>query len=617
MAIQQSAFPEAAPTAPSSPFGAFTSNPFKFDPANMGAPWSQLAQMAGQAGSAGGTSAQDWLKKVIEPARLAEIQADYMRELGELMKTTWGDLGAAKTDASPAKAAGDRRFQAPEWNDGGMYEMLSRIYILNARALTRLAESVEGDPRVKRKIRFAISQWVDAMSPANFLATNPEAQRKLVETRGESLRTGIANLLGDVSKGRISMTDESKFEVGHNVATTLGDVVFQNNMFQLIQYKPLTEEVDKQPLLMVPPCINKFYILDLQPENSIVRYMLQQGHPVFMVSWRNPTEECGSWSWDDYIERGVIAAIEATAAIAAETTGAEKINLLGFCVGGTLSSTAVATLAARGKHPVASLTLLTTLLDFTDAGVLDVFINPSIIAMREERIGKGGLLAAKELATTFSFLRPNDLVWPYVVGNYLKGETPAAFDLLYWNGDSTNLTGPMYCWYLRNTYLENKLMTPGATTVCGTPLDLGKVDVPVYFYGSREDHIVPWESAYQSVKALPGIDGPRSCFVLGASGHIAGVINPASKNKRNYWAHQGAGFGAAPKGRARTKPAFEASPEAWLEKASSLPGSWWPHWSNWLGQFSGGKVAAPAEAGSPNYLPFEPAPGSYVKVRVV
>ncbi|WP_084544938.1 class I poly(R)-hydroxyalkanoic acid synthase [Derxia gummosa] len=610
MANPQPASNEAAPTVPFAPFGAFPSTPFNFDPASMTAPWKQFTQMLGTAGKPGGQAAQDWLAKLIEPTKLATIQADYVRELGELMQSGFAQQ---KTEAdAKVKSIGDRRFQAPEWQDGGMFEFLSRVYMLNARVLTRLAEAVEAEPRVKRRITFAVGQWIDAMSPANFLVTNPEAQRKLVETRGESLRSGIANLLEDVSKGRISMTDESKFEVGRNVATTEGQVVLRTDMFELIQYKPLTAEIDKQPLLMVPPCINKFYILDLQPDNSIVRYMLSQGHPVYMVSWRNPTQECGNWSWDDYIERGVIAAIEATAKIGAELTDAKKINVLGFCVGGTLTATAIAVLAARGKHPVASLTLLTTLLDFSDTGVLDVFIDPAIVALREERIGKGGLLSASELATTFSFLRPNDLVWPYVVGNYLKGETPAAFDLLYWNSDSTNLSGPMYCWYLRNTYLENKLKIPGETSVCGTPLDLGRVDLPVYFYGSREDHIVPWESAYQSMAVLPNADKAKSCFVLGASGHIAGVINPASKNKRNYWAYDGEGFG----GKAR-KSALPATPQEWIDGATSVPGSWWPHWSKWLDQFSGGKVAAPAEAGSPGFPALEPAPGSYVKVRVV
>ncbi|WP_085318208.1 class I poly(R)-hydroxyalkanoic acid synthase [Derxia lacustris] len=612
MANPHTASSEATPKASTSAFGAFPANPFKFDAAAMTAPWSQFTQMVGSAGTPGGPAAQDWLKKLIEPSKLAEIQSDYMRELGELMRANWPAGNAENTAAPKGKPVADRRFQAPEWNDGGTYEMLSRIYMLNARTLTRLAEAVDAEPRVKRRISFAVSQWVDAMSPANFLVTNPEAQRKLVETRGESLRSGIANLIGDVSKGRISMTDESKFEVGVNVATTQGSVVFESELFQLIQYTPLTGEIDKRPLLMVPPCINKFYILDLQPENSIVRYMLEQGHPVFMLSWRNPTKECGNWSWADYVERGVISAIETTAAIAAETTGADKINLLGFCVGGTLSASAVAVLAARGRQPVASLTLLTTLLDFSDSGVLDVFIDPAIVALREERIGKGGLLPASDLATTFNFLRPNDLVWPYIVGNYLKGEKPPAFDLLYWNSDSTNLPGPMYCWYLRNTYLENKIRIPNATSVGDTPLDLGKIKLPVYFYGSREDHIVPWESAYVSMNVLGGIDRPRSCFVLGASGHIAGVINPASKNKRNYWVHEGVGFGGKGK-----RGDFPATPQEWFDGATSVVGSWWPNWSTWLDQFGGGKVAAPAALGSRSYTPLEPAPGSYVKVRVV
>ena len=350
-----------------------------------------------------------------------------------------------------------------------------------------LADAVEADEHTQNKIKFAVEQWVAASAPSNFLAFNAEAQKKAIDTQGESLAKGIQNLLHDMQQGHVSMTDESKFVVGENVATTEGAVVFENEYFQLIEYKPLTTKVYEKPFLLVPPCINKFYILDLQPNNSFIRYAVSQGHRTFVVSWRNPDESMAQKSWDDYIENAAIKAI----AQVQDITGAKQINALGFCVGGTILSNALAVLAARGEKPVASATFLTTLIDFTDTGVLDVFIDENFVKFREMQMGQGGLLKGQDLASTFSFLRPNDLVWNYVVGNYLKGESPPPFDLLYWNSDSTNLPGPFYAWYLRNTYLENKFVTPGAVTVCGEKIDLGKVNIPVYIYGSREDHIVP------------------------------------------------------------------------------------------------------------------------------
>jgi polyhydroxyalkanoate synthase len=444
-----------------------------------------------------------------------------------------------------------------------------------------------------------VQQWIEAAAPSNYLALNPEAQRRALETRGESLTQGLQLLWKDMQRGHVSQTDESVFEVGRNVATSEGAVVYQNELFQLIDYKPLTPKVYERPLLMVPPCINKFYILDLQPENSLIRYAVEQGHRVFVMSWRNPDESLAATTWDDYIEKAVLQAI----GLVQDITGADKINTLGFCIGGTLLATALAVAAARGERPAASMTLLTTLLDFEDTGVLDLFVDEAGTRLREMTIGAeapGGprLLKGKELATTFSFLRPNDLVWNYVVGNYLKGETPPPFDLLYWNSDGTNLPGPMYCWYLRNTYLENQLKQPGRLRVCGQPLDFGAIQVPSYVYGSREDHIVPWQGAYRSVRLL----GDEVRFMLGASGHIAGVINPPTKRKRSHWVHAA---GDLPQ-----------QAEAWLSGATEQPGSWWPDWAEWLKALSGKQVPAPKSAGSRRYKAVEPAPGSYVKARV-
>ena len=395
-------------------------------------------------------------------------------------------------------------------------------------------------------------------------------------------------------QGHVSMTDESLFEVGKNVATTEGAVVFENDYFQLIEYKPLTAKVYEKPFLMVPPCINKFYILDLQPENSLIRYAVSQGHRTFVVSWRNPDASMEKATWDDYIENAAIEAIHVVQAL----TGAKTINALGFCVGGTILTSALAVLAARGEKPVASMTLLTTLIDFRDTGILDVFIDENMVRFREMQMGAGGMLKGNDLASTFSFLRPNDLVWNYVVGNYLKGETPPAFDLLYWNSDSTNLPGPFYAWYLRNTYLENNLVQPGAAQVCGEKIDLRKIDIPIYVYGSREDHIVPIGGSYASTQVFPG----KKRFMMGASGHIAGVINPPAAKKRSHWV--------------RDDGQFPADVNEWIAGATETPGSWWPDWSAWLGAQGGKQVAAPKRYGRGTaYEPIEPAPGSYVKAK--
>lgn len=528
----------------------------------------------------------------LDPAKLLELQNDYTRDLGALW-TSWA------SGRQPKLA--DKRFGAESWT--GPHAFFADLYLLNARFIYGMADAVDADAKTRAKIRFAVQQWVDAMAPSNYLALNPEALRKLVETQGESLRSGISMMLADALKGRISMTDESAFEIGRNVATSEGQVVFENEIFQLIQYKALTDTVFEKPLLIVPPCINKFYILDLQPENSLVRHAVTEGHTVFLVSWRNPMAEQAALTWDDYIEDGIIKSIDVTRDITKQKT----IDMLGFCVGGTMLTTGLAVLAARESgadaQPAASLTLLTTLLDFSDTGILDVFVDEQSVRQREAKLGgidggPVGLMPARDLASSFSFLRPNDLVWNYVVSNYLKGEPPPPFDLLYWNSDSTNLPGPFFVWYLRNTYLENRLRVPGGTTVRGVPVDLGKIKSPVFIYGSREDHIVPWTAAYASTQVLTG---PKR-FVLGASGHIAGVVNPPAKKKRSHWTFD------PPRGR------FPDDPDAWMASATEAPGSWWTEWNGWLASFAGKKIKARAY-GSTQYKAIEPAPGRYVAVR--
>ena len=520
---------------------------------------------------------------------VVELQNAYLKQSTEL----WNQTLQARP---PAPA--DRRFAAPDWASNPASAYTAQMYLLNARTLMQMADGLQGDEKTRQRVRFAVQQWIDMAAPSNYLALNPEAQRKALDSKGESLARGMQHLLADLAQGRIAMTDESAFEVGRNLATTPGSVVFENALMQLIQYAPSTAKVRKRPLVIVPPCINKFYILDLQPENSLIRYTVAQGHRVFVVSWRNADDSIKNCTWDQYIEDAAIRAI----GLVQEISGSKQINTLGFCVGGTILATALAVLAARGEKPAASMTLLTTFLDFTSTGVLDLFIDETMVQMREMTLGAqspggGSLLKGQELATTFSFLRPNDLVWNYVVGNYLKGETPPPFDLLYWNSDGTNLPGPMYCWYLRNTYLENNLVVPGKVTVCGEKLDLGKIDTPAYIYASREDHIVPWDGAYRSTQVL----GKKTRFVLGASGHIAGVINPPAKGKRSHW------IGA--------NAALPTDAKAWFDKATEHPGSWWTDWATWLKGHAGKQIAAPKAPGNKQHKTLEAAPGRYVKQK--
>ena len=517
---------------------------------------------------------------------IAGMQQEYIRHMTNL----WLSMaGMAPADAGGG-AADDRRFAGEAWRSDPRYNALTGGYLTYSKYLQNAVEAAPVDDKAKDQLRFAVKQYIDAMSPANFLASNPEAIQLALETGGQSLVEGMNLFAKDFAKGRVSMTDEAAFEVGRNVGVTPGAVVFQNELIQLIQYAPQTAEVHALPLVIIPPCINKYYILDLTPENSFVRHAVENGHTVFLASWRNITPELGRLTWDDYLTNGVMTAIDVARAIART----EQVNTLGFCIGGTLLSSALAVMRTKGENKVASVTLLTTMLDFALPGEIGALLTPDSVKAREASIGgeAGGLLEGKDLALAFSALRANDLIWPYVVNSYLKGKAPPAFDLLYWNSDGTNLPGPMFCWYIRNTYLENNLREPGKTVQCGVNVDLTDVDMPAFLYASRDDHIVPWKSAYESTKLLSG----DITFVLGASGHIAGVINPPAKNKRNYW--KGGRLGD------------EA--DQWLESAEPNPGSWWPEWSDWLAPRAGPMVAAPSRPGSKKYKVIEPAPGSYV-----
>ena len=494
--------------------------------------------------------------------------------------------------ASPLQAQrGDKRFKDEAWSYSPYYDLLKKAYLLNSKQLSEFVNHAQVDDRSKLQLRFYARQFIDAMSPSNFPATNPEVIRTAIQTRSASLAAGMQNLIDDLQKGRITRVDETVFEVGRNLAVTPGEIVFENELIQLIQYAPQTPTVEKTPLLIVPPCINKYYLLDLGAGNSFVEYAVAQGHQVFLISWRSAVAETQYLTWDDYLMMGPLKAID----IVRDIANVDRIHALGFCVGGTILSCAAGVLAARGEDKLVTMTLLTTMIDFADTGEIGLLIDQASVALREAAIGNGGILPGKELAFTFGTLRANDLIWRYVVDSYMKGAPPEAFDLLYWDSDSVSLPGPMYCWYTRNTYLENKIKQPGATMQCGVRVDLSKAKVPLYVLASREDHIVPWQSAYRS-KEFIGKD-PR--FVLAASGHVAGVINPPARKKRSYWTHDDLGGDASD----------------WLEKAEEKPGSWWPDWDAWMKRHSSGTVPAPTQAGNAKYQVIEKAPGRYVKEK--
>ena len=548
----------------------------------------QFMDFIGKAGNPAGSA-----PPAADPQALTALQKQFTDQQLSLWQSVLAKQQGNEEGFKVSPDAGDRRFSAPEWRASPVYDYLHQAYLLNTKFVKELVELIPAaDDKARNKMRFFARQITDAMAPSNYAATNPEFIKLALETKGQSISDGINNLIRDFEKGRISMTDESVFDVGRNIANTEGAVVFENELMQLIQYAPLTPKVGTRPLVLVPPCINKFYIMDLQPENSLIRYMVEQGNTVFLVSWRNPKEEQGNLTWEDYLEHGPIVALH----IAQEICKVKQVNALGFCVGGTILTSALAVLKGRGEDIVSSLTLLTTLLDFSDTGEIGLFIDENGLMSRESTIGKGGLLPARDLQNTFSFLRANDLVWNYVTGNYLKGQKPQAFDLLYWNSDSTNLPGPFACWYMRNLYHDNSLRVPGKLQMCGQRIDLGALDMPVYLLATREDHIVPWQSAYQSTRILGG----KVRFVLGASGHIAGVINPASKNKRSYW----------------TNDDVKIDADGWLIAAQENKGSWWPDWAAWLKPMAG-ELRAPRKPGNVKYKPIEPAPGRYVKERAV
>jgi polyhydroxyalkanoate synthase subunit PhaC len=525
------------------------------------------------------------------PSQWLEITAQYQKEQFLL----WQKLFNLSSEATmPSAKSSDRRFASKEWQENPIFDYIKQSYLLTAQTLTQWSEYAQLEEQDKKKLKFYTQYFIDAMSPTNFALTNPEVLKEAVDSKGQSLVTGLRNLLDDIAKGRISMTDETAFELGKNLAVTKGAVIYQNRLMQLIQYQPSTEQVSDRPLLIVPPSINKFYILDLQPHNSFVKYAVDQGNTVFLISWVNPDESLADTGWDDYVQEGVIQAVD----IIKEITTAKKINTVSWCVGGTLLASALAVMQAKKQHTsISSATFFTTMLDFTEVGDLGVFIDEEQVAQNEENLQKTGVFSGKDLALAFSMIRANDLIWSYVVNNYLKGQAPTAFDILYWNSDPTNLPANMYSDYIRSMYLNNLLVKPNALEMCGVSVDLSQIKIPAYFLSTIDDHIAPWKTTFKGTELL---SGPVE-FVLGASGHIAGVINPAAKGKRNFWHNGELGKGA----------------DHWLQTAQSQPGSWWDNWTAWLKKRGGTEIAPPQAVGSDKYPIIEAAPGSYVKRRIV
>ena len=494
----------------------------------------------------------------------------------------------------PAKK--DKRFKNEAWTENPLFDYLKQHYLLMSRYFESSVRNIKGvDPHTHHKTQFYARQFINAVSPTNFVATNPTVLKTTIASRGENLICGLRNLLEDLERGggrlSLKMADLSAFRFGENLAISPGKVVYQNELMQLIQYAPSTPTVHRRPLLIIPPWINKFYILDLKPKNSFIKWCVEQGHTVFLISWVNPGPELASKGFSDYFLEGPMEAIDAIK----RATGEVEVNVIGYCIGGTLTATALAYMAATNNKRVVSATLFTALLDFVDVGDISVFIDNAQLQLLDEHMHRLGYLEGRHMAEAFNLMRENDLIWFFVVNNYLLGRDPAAFDLLYWNSDATRMPTEMHSFYLRNMYLRNVLKDAGGITIANVSIDLRKIKVPLYFLSTREDHIAPWRSTYAGAR-LPS--GPVR-FVLGASGHVAGVINPPSANKYGYW----------------TNDKMTDEPDTWLNGAEFHQGSWWTDWANWVADYGGGQTAS-RQPGGGELAPIEDAPGSYVKVRI-
>ena len=522
------------------------------------------------------------------PARLVQAQLGFWHDYLTLWQNTARRMLGDAPEPVISEDDKDRRFKDDAWREHEVFDFIRQSYLLSARYFRSVVEGAEGlDPKTAQKVDFYTRQFVDAMSPTNFLMTNPEVLRRTAESGGENLLRGLSNLLSDLERGRgklrIRMTDDTKFKVGENIAVTPGKVVFQNDLMQLIQYSPTTETVLKRPLLIIPPWINKFYILDLRPKNSFIRWAVEQGHTVFVISWVNPDAKLAEKGFDDYMLEGPYAALDAIE----QATGEKAANVIGYCLGGTLLACTLAHMAAKRDTRVKSATFFTTMVDFEEAGELGVFIDEEQLAALEDRMQKVGYLEGSEMATTFNMLRANDLIWSFVVNNYLMGQEPFPFDLLYWNDDSTRMPARMHSFYLRRMYQQNDLVKPGAVELAGVKLDLRRIKLPAYILSTREDHIAPWKATYAATQMF---SGPVT-FTLSASGHVAGAINPPTTNKYGHW----------------TATGHPADPEQWLAAATRHEGSWWLRWGEWIKQYGGETIPARKPQN-----PIEDAPGSYV-----
>jgi len=549
------------------------------DPLNMGSAFMEL-----------------FTRLMSDPMRLIEKQFELWQDYMHLWQSATQRLLGDENAPVIVPDSKDRRFKDEAWQQNTVFDFLKQSYLLSARYIQHSVSDVSGmDPHTARKLDFYTRQFVDALSPSNYLMTNPEVLKATIDSNGENLVHGLENLLEDLERGkghlRINMTDTSAFEVGKNIAVTAGKVVYQNDLIQLIQYNPTTEKVFKTPLLVIPAWINKFYIMDLQPENSLVNWLVGQGHTVFIISWVNPDERLSKKSFDNYMEEGPLAAMD----VIEDITGESAINIAGYCLGGTLLSITLSWLKAKKLSArVKSATYLTTMVDFAESGELSVFIDEEQLKMLEARMSETGYLEGSEMALTFNMLRANDLIWSFVINNYLLGKDPFPFDLLYWNSDSTRMPATMHSFYLRNMYQKNLLIQPGALTIGGEGVHIAVIDTPTYIISTREDHIAPWKSTYSATQIYKG----DTTFVLAGSGHIAGAMNSPSKKKYGFW----------------TNAKLPASPDDWLKDAKENEGSWWPNWLEWNKPFTGGLVEA-RKPGSAKYKPLEDAPGSYVKVR--
>ena len=529
------------------------------------------------------------------PGRLVKAQLGFWQDYMTLWQHTSRRLLGMPSPPVIEAPASDRRFKYPAWRENEIFDFIKQSYLLSARYVQDVVRHVDGlTPDTARKIDFYARQFVDAMSPSNFLLTNPEVLRKTAETGGENLLRGLNNMLTDLERGRgqlhVKMTDMEAFRVGENIAVSPGKVIYENALMQLIQYAPTTKRVLKRPLLIIPPWINKFYILDLRPSNSFVRWAVSQGHTVFMISWVNPDEHLAEKRFEDYMREGVLAALDAIQA----ATGERAVNAIGYCLGGTLLGCTLAHMAAKGDGRIKTATFFVSMLDFRESGEINVFIDEEQIQALEEKMHKRGYLEGSEMASTFNMLRANDLIWSFVVNNYLLGNEPFPFDLLYWNADSTRLPAAMHSFYLRNMYRENRLAQPGGIVLDGVPIDLSRIKVPAYFLSTRDDHIAPWRTTYFGARLLSG----SKRFVLAASGHIAGVVNAPETGKYSHWINDD----------------LPDEPADWLAGATEIAGSWWPDWQRWITAHA--KAEAPARMpGEGGLTPIENAPGRYVQVK--